>query len=596
MMQDAADIDFLEPDAPPPGRRRWWPAIGGCVLFLLLAAGAIVYFLVPGMRGSEPENTAKYFPEDTVIYSWATLSPGIGQGAQMRELWNRLKELPGFEEAVDGLLEDADAEVGIDFKQQVLPWIGPDVSMGMLNPGAGDPTGDFVVLIGVRDHSAASAFVHDLSGNAQLDGMSLGRGDSIHGFEVRSDWDAGAGIALSSDWLVMASSEAALNDVAGLVADQGQRSLADSERFRHARSALRDERAMSAYLDLEAVVGLASELSADAEISNVGAGAFGDSSIPDWLAMSVGFVDLGIVIEWASPIGAGAFGDIALDDEPAALLPENTVFFGAAAFEPDMDRWRTELSTSALADILGAEVAHDLAIETGLEADSTLAELLDDVVEVIDDELGINLEDDLFDLLGGQAVIGIRDFDIERIADLESYAVDVMAAVSYVPGGEEGLRRTVDKLVDLLEEAWGESFPPRASKDIGADHDAVTLGGADFEEATAYSPSYVFHDGHMTVASTERALRSVVDAQNGDRGTLAATREYRRVRDGLPDTLELLVYLDLHRIVTGLDPDALGIDPENYRVLESVFGAVGVGISMDGDYARASLVMTLVPQ
>ena len=712
-MQDAADVDILEPDAPPR-RRRWWWAVGGGVLLLLLAAvAASVYFLVPGMQGSEPENTAKYFPEDTAIYSWATFSPGIGQGAEMRELWNRLEELPGFKDAVDGLLEDAEAETGIDFEQQVLPWIGPDVSVGVLNLGAGSQAGELVALIGVRDHGAASAFVRDLSGNAQQDWVSLQRDNNIHGFEVRTDWGTGVGLALSSDWLVLASSEDALNDVVELMATPEQRSLADSDRFRRARAAMRDERAMSAYLDLEAVVGLASELSgigevavppldhddrrgavpvtvgdavpgaldsvdeadilvfdgeagtqyqidvalgtlfdsvatlydadgialaqnddlglslasrivwlaehsgpyyvvvegyagdtgsytlavnADTETADAAADTIGDSDVPDWMALSVGFVDLGIVIEWASPLGSSTFADIALDDEPAALLPDDTVFFGAAAFEPDMDRWRTELSTYTVADVLGADVANELAVETGLEADSTLAELLDDVAEVIDGEIGISLEEDLFDLLGGQALIGVRDFDLERFADPDGYAIDAIAAVSYIPGGEEGLRRTVDKLVDRLEEAWGVSFPAKAPKDIGADHEAVTFGGADFEDAAAYSPAYVFHDGYMTVATTERALQSIVDAQKGTRGTLAETREYRRVRDSLPDTLDFLVYIDLHRIIAGLDPDAIDLDPDLYHVLESVFGAVAVGASSDDDYARASLVMTLFPQ
>ena len=709
-MQDATDVDIPEPDAPPRRRRWWWWAVGGGVLLLLLAAvAASVYFLVPGMRGSEPENTAKYFPEDTAIYSWATFSPGISQGAEMRELWNRLEELPGFKEAVDELLEDAKAETGIDFEKQVLPWIGADVSVGMLNPDAGDWIGELVVLIGVGDHGAASAFVRDLSGNAQLDGVSLKRDDDIHGFEVRSDWGAGVGLALSSDWLVLASSETALNDIVELIAVPGQRSLADSDRFQQARAAMRNERAMSAYLDLEAVAGFVSELSGTGEVAmpplhhhdrmgavpvTVGdavpgaldsvdeadilvfdgeagtqyqidvtlgtladsvatlydadgialthnddlglslasrivwpaehsgpyyvvvegyagdtgsytlavtadtetADAAADAGVPDWMALSVGFVDLGIVIEWASPLGSSAFADIAFADEPAALLPEDTVFFGAAAFEPDMDRWRAELGTYTIADVLGADAAGELAVETGLEADSTLAELLDDVVEVIDDEIDISLEEDLFDLLGGRALIGVRDFDLERIAEPDGYAIDAMAAVSYIPGGEENLRRTVDKLVDRLEEAWGESFPARAPKDIGADHEAMTFGGADIGDAAAYSPGYVFHDGYLTVATTERALQSVVDAQNGTRGTLAETREYRRVRDSLPDTLDFLVYIDLHRIIAGLDPDALELDPDLHHVLESVFGAVAVGASSDEDYARASLVMTLFPQ
>lgn len=718
---DAEPLEHAEPldldSAAPSKRRRKWLVIGGGTLAVLLAAAAIAaYFLWPGIRGSEPEGTARYFPEDTSVYSWLSFSPGMSQGRQMRELWDRLEELPGFSEAIDDLLGEAEAETGIDFEEQVLPWFGPDVSVGMLGVGTEQQAPEVVALFGVRDHSAASAFVRDLLAYVQQDGAQLERADSIDGFEVWSDWDTGAGLALSGDWLVAATTEAALSDVAGRIARPGHRSLADSDDFQQARLAMRDERMMSLYIDVEALEDLASELSGLGEdpgpalepedlaaampvtvgdtasgqlefeeatdvfafegeagvqyqiditlgtladsmvtlydvdgialefnddfdlslasridwrardagrhyvavggfagatgsytlavteideeggVADAAANAAGDFDLPEWVAASVGFVDLGIVIEWATPTDPSAFADLVLSDDPAMLLPEDTVSFGAAAFEPDMDRWRAELGQYTVADLLGTDVANDFDVEVGLDTDSTLADLLDDVVEAIDDEIGISLEEDFFDLLGGQAVLGVREFDFERVTDPEGYAIDVIAAMSYTPGGEEGLMRTVDKLVDLLEEASDGELPARASKDIAADHEAVTFSGAGGEAFAAYSPTYVFHDGYMTVGTTERALRAVVDAQNGTRGNLAETREYRRARGGLPDTLQFLMYLDLHRIIAGLDPDAVDIDPDLHQALEGMFGAVAVGVSTDADYTRASLVMTLFPQ
>ncbi len=716
-MQVGGDAEPLEPDSAAPSKRgRKLLVIGGGTLAALLAATAIAaYYLLPGLRGSEPEGTARYFPEDTSVYSWLSFSPGMGQGRQMRELWNRLEELPGFSEMVDDLLGEADAETGIDFEEQVLPWFGPDVSVGALNLGAGPQTPALVALIGVQDRSAATAFVRELTAYAHRHGAQLERADSIDEFEVWSDWDTGVGLALSGDWLVVATTEAALSDVAGRIVRPGHRSLADSDDFQQARLAMRDARMMSLYIDLEALEDLTSELTglggdpgpalepedlaaatpvtvsdtasgrldfeeatdvfafegevgvqyqiditlgtladsmvtlydsdgialefnddfdlslasridwrardagrhyvavggfagatgsytlavtetSEEETADAAANAASDVDLPEWVAASVGFVDLGIVIEWATPTDPSAFADIALSDDPAMLLPKDTVFFGAAAFEPDMDRWRAELGQYTVADLLGTDVANDFGVEADLDADSTLADLLDDVVEVIDDEIGISLEEDFFDLLGDQAMLGAREFDFERVTDLEGYAIDVIAAMSYTPGGEEGLMRTVDKLVDLLEETSDGELSARASKDIGADHEAVTFNDAGGEAFAAYSPAYVFHDGYMTVGTTERALRAVVNTQNGARGNLAETREYRRVRDGLPGTLQFLVYLDLHRIIAGLDPDAVDIDPDLHQVLEGMFGAVAVGVSTERDYTRASLVMTLFPQ
>ena len=150
--------------------------------------------------------------------------------------------------------------------------------------------------------------------------------------------------------------------------------------------------------------------------------------------------------------------------------------------------------------------------------------------------------------------------------------------------------------MDLLEEASDEEFPASATRDIGADHEAVMFDVEGIVGETEYSPGYVFHGGYMTVGSTERALKAVVDAQNGSRAALAGSSEYRRARDSLPDALQFLMFLDLNRIIAQMDLDSFGIDPDDYEMLERAFGAVGVSASADAEYSRASFVLTLFPE
>ena len=271
-----------------------------------------------------------------------------------------------------------------------------------------------------------------------------------------------------------------------------------------------------------------------------------------------------------------------------------------------MDKWRAELERYTLADLIGSEATDDLIeelpelvpddFESELDSDSTLAEALDYVIDLIDHSIDIDLEEDLFDHLGGQTAIGVRDFDFDRVEDVERYAIDVVAMLSYVPGREEGLMRTVDKLVDLLEDAADEGFMARAAKDIGADHEAVMFDVEDLAGETAYSPGYVFHGGYMVIGSTERALEAVVDSQKGVRAALDGTQKYQRARESLPDLVQFLMFLDLHRIIVQMDPDSLDIDPDYYQILQKAFGAVAVSASSEGDYSRASFVLTLFPE
>ena len=325
-------------------------------------------------------------------------------------------------------------------------------------------------------------------------------------------------LALSGDWFLAASAEDALNDVLDLVAGEEGRSLADSAGFQEARSAMNADRAMSFYVDLEAALDLfygpGSGLFYDLAGVDLapGADAAGDLNTPDWLAVSAGFIDRGIVVDAVAPFGSEFLSGFALAEDPAKALPGDTLFFGAASFDPDMDRWRTELENYTVADVLGPDAAYELADlmsddpEGRLASDTTLAEAMDYLIDAIDDSTDIDLEEDLFDHLGGQAAVAVRDFDFDRVEDVESYAIDAVAMLSLREGGAEGLMRTVDKLVDLLEEESGEDFPARVARDIGADHEAVMFDIDGLTgETTAYSPGYVVHGGHMTIGSTEQA-------------------------------------------------------------------------------------------
>ena len=414
---------------------------------------------------------------------------------------------------------------------------------------------------------------------------------------------------------LFASAEDALNDVLSLISEEEGQSLAGTPDFQEARTAMNSDRAMSLYIDLKASLDLFSDLSgsgADAlsDATGVdlasGADAASDLNTPDWLAVSGSFIDRGIAIEAATPVGSDFLGGVAIAEEPAKLLPDDTLFLGAASFEPNMDKWRAELEQYTLADLIGSEATDDLIeelpelvpddFESEIDSDSTLAEALDYVIDLIDHSIDIDLEEDLFDHLGGQTAIGVRDFDFDRVEDVERYAIDVVAMLSYVSGGEEGLMRTVDKLVDLLEDAADKGVHGQSRQDIGADHEAVILDVEDLAGETAYLPGYVFHGGYMIIGSTERALMAVVDSQKGVRAALDGTQEYQRARESLPDLVQFLMFLDLHRIIVQMDPDSLDIDPDYYQILQKAFGAVAVSSSAEGDYSRASFVLTLFPE
>ena len=47
------------------------------------------------------EHSARYVPPETSVYAWLTLAPGGGQFEQSREAWERLNDIPEYEDAYE---------------------------------------------------------------------------------------------------------------------------------------------------------------------------------------------------------------------------------------------------------------------------------------------------------------------------------------------------------------------------------------------------------------------------------------------------------------------------------------------------------------
>ena len=571
------------------------------VLLVVIAAGAAAYFLIPGVRLSEPENTARYFPDDVIAYSWATLSPGIGQGRQLLDIWERFNEIPGFQDRMDELLDEFKDDTGIDFQEDVLPWIGPDISLAVLETRSFE-TVDAAAIFGVKDQDAASAFLEDWLEYMEHKKATRFEKDSSGGFDIWADEGKEQFYALSRDWLVLANTEDALDEILDRISGNARKSLAENPDFEQARAAMSDPRIMSVYVDVEAVMNTLSDIS-NVDLTPI-TQTGGILTTPDWLAVSTRFVDRSVVLDMATPNESEFKAGFPSIGKPASLLPDDTLGLFAASFDHDLDNWRAELENYTLADLgLTDDAGHmrnelkaasdELGTQHDLGRDSTATELLDMFVSSINILTGIHPEKDLLDHLAGQMIISVRDFNFDRVEDFEEHAVDATAMFSYIPDNEVDLMNTMHEITDMIESS---GFVKSDRKDVGADNDVVVFDLGDMMGETAYSPGYVLNDGYLTIGSTKDALESIVDVQNGNAGALADAPAYRRARAHLPDALQVLAFLDLQRIIVQLDPDDMGMGPDDYKILEEGFSAIAVGANTNASHSRSVFVLTLFPE
>ena len=561
-------------------------------------------------RTAQSEFSARYYPADTAAYTWVTLAPRGRQIRDMREIWRRFNEYPGFVRAVHDWKSGFSEETGISFDEDVATWIGPELSAGLLGIDAETRQPDWAVLIGVRDEDAAADFLDKwivyvaAKGNVAFD---------TRPYQDHPTWISEVedqNYALTDDWLVYATNEAALRAIIDRIENSGEGSLARDAKFQAAREALADRRFASTYVDYDRSAEIIEML--ESQFAPVGPGllnsAIGSGQTTEWVGVAATWVDRGIVTEWVTPSDATDGLDAADLDDPAGLLPKDTLGFVAAAFDPDVDNWRAALADRRLADVLPepglsggiAGLLHGgRSGETPqLDADSSLAEALDLGLVLVKDNTGIDLETEFFDHLAGTAILAVRDFDFSAVGeDAAGNPVDAVAMLAYKEGSRDDLENTMSRMSDLVRTSAGLSFE---MVDVGADEPATVfdLGslGMLMGGETGYRPGYVLHDQYLTIGTTERALTTAVELQNGQGESLSSNAEYQRAMEYLPDNRRFLSYIDAHRIIDQLDEEDLRVTEDEYEAIRDGLG-VFVLRSDDGKlYRRGSAVVTLFPE
>ena len=393
-------------------------------------------------------------------------------------------------------------------------------------------------------------------------GVDFDRG-SEGDFRTWVDEDGSQAYALSDDLLVFATTEDMLEDVMWYAAEERSRTLADDENFVEARAALPSERFASFYVNTEDSEDITSGLSLA-----VGIGA---SLIdgPDWTAGSIAFVERGLALQMVTPRTSQDSLARVLSTDVAELLPEDTLGLLALGFEPDLDNWRgvlaeyeiTDDSFPGIADVI-RDAAGDLDIEGIDWGRLTQADLLNLGLAYVRQTTDIDLERDVFDHLNGDAIVALREFDVETLGGIDGFAL-----LSYRPGGEKALEDVVEDVIGLAEPSFGD-----VPLDI----------------------PYMLNDGYLTIATTEEALDTIADLQSGQGGNLASADEYQRTVGHLPGEQTMLAYVDLQSILRQFDMS--GLTTSQRRAVRDIFSAVGVAATSDADFDRVTLVLTMFPE
>ena len=208
--------------------------VAGSAAFLLGVAGLALYLgwlPNPWLFFKSSEHSARYYPDNTLAYAWLTLNPGDGQRGHMMDIWNRLEEYSAFREWKDDTQDTIWRETGIDMEDDLLPWFGPEVSLGVLDFDFDSADFDGAVTIDVRNRDAAKDFLLDwLDYWEEENGADFDR-HSNGDFDVWIDEENGDAFALSDSLMVAATSERILDKILERVSGENDKTLLADKDF-----------------------------------------------------------------------------------------------------------------------------------------------------------------------------------------------------------------------------------------------------------------------------------------------------------------------------------------------------------------------------
>lgn len=535
------------------------------IVVAVLAAGgaAAAALLVIGGDAHPSEQTARFMPSDTQVYLSLNRRPGDSQLKKFRSILGRFREHSQFQPKIDKLFDDAETEAGIHPEEDVLPWLGPEIAVGFVDvvgsvvAGSAGGTPLLIAIAGTTDPERSLSVLREWIDYQTRDLGLAFTTETYRGQTVHSETEDNQQYAVTEDYLVLASDMGLLEDTIDRILDDDTNgSLFSSSRFKKARDALPDPRFFMAYVDGEGIWRDARQLAGAAITAEARRQI--EEFIPEWAAVTGAFIDRGLDIEvYVATTGQAVEEPITTNSLAAAqLLPADTLAFASLAFEPDLGPAREQLKEQRLGD-LGLDVfglSSALGLASGPEA--TLSDLLDELLKMLDDAYGVDLEQDVLAWMNGEVSLGLLPTDFRKTTtDPLSEAVAAVALIQF-----DGEKR--DKVVSVTA-----GITSLLESELGLKGEEVAFGGGvgtvfDLREmagAAAYEPGYLILGDHLIVATTADTLELAASTSKGQGSSLLEEPEYSRlVAEYLEAGSSFLLFANLRGIanalVEALDP------------------------------------------
>ena len=300
---------------------------------------------------------------------------------------------------------------------------------------------------------------------------------------------------------------------------------------------------------------------------------------PEYMAASLSFIDRGVRLDLVSePVSSSLSIDSVGEQLSAGVVQEDTLLLLSHARVTDpWDELRDALA----------------------ESDPWADEDMDELLEDLEEETGVDLERDVIESLTGEVSLAVMPGDVRISADgLGPGDVEPEGVLDALLLANLEDHRDIEDALESLTD-WVEDAGYDTDSDSIGGYDAVTLSLDQFDEEAVddYEAGHEITGSWLALGSSEDGLESFHDAAEGEAGSLDSAERYADLMAMASVPLHLLMYADVagivEMVVDGLDKDSLEDYEDNVQPFVEKLDAFMVAGSLTGERWHFTAAVTL---
>ncbi len=494
----------------------------------VIAAVIVLVLILTRVPFKSAHNAPKLMPADTSFFTSMTVDLQDVTGFKhLEDIYG--SEVEGF---LDDILDELEDELDVTWEDDIRPWLGSEVGIGIADlesaMESGEPT--IIAMAATRKQRASDEFIEKVVDYLDDDDYYDVQDEEYQGVaywvaEPDSDWDMPLVLGTVGKFVVLTSDEDAMEDV--IRAESRDIDTLDrEERFKQLTAALPSGAVLYSYIDLGEIVDpIMDEMGAEAEYE---LGIAMPDEIYDYLEAleAVGFsVSLdrqGVQLDMAMTFDP--------DEVPAEML-EGMSSRGSA------NRILRRIPDNVLGFFSGQDLASGWeSLYDGLMELEDAEEMLDD----FGDEVGIDIDRELFDWLSGEFAIAVT-----RARGPEDIPVGGLAIMEV--DDQDKAEDTLDSFVDVLRDIGDIELDDQDFDDVEMQ---VIIDPGSEEIVVGYG----FMDKHLIMGIFEDSLEDAVAAEQSP---ISSDPAFQAVQRHLPSGSNGYFYISLENVLDVVT-DALG--------------------------------------